>query len=74
MIPICTPAGGIPDVIQDESIGFLAKDFSEKGLREAILKCLSGIDKFDKTKLMELFSRKYSIEKCAQEYEVIYLS
>jgi glycosyltransferase involved in cell wall biosynthesis len=72
VIPVCTPAGGIPDVIKNEKIGFLSKDFTEEGLKLAILKCLNNIDSFEKKNLYEYFKSSFSIEKCSKEYETIY--
>ncbi len=37
MIPVCIPAGGISDVIKNETIGYLPKDFIEQGLYDATI-------------------------------------
>ncbi len=72
IIPVCTPAGGIPDVIKDETLGYLAKDFSEEGLREAVFKCIGNIEKFDRSNLVNNFVNCYSIEICAKKYITLY--
>lgn len=72
IVPVCTPAGGIPDVILDENYGYISNDFSEKGLYDAALKCLSNIDQFDRLNLINYFNSEFSIERCAKRYGIIY--
>lgn len=72
VIPVCTPAGGIPDVIKDKTIGYVSKDFTELGLYNAVINCLDGMDTFDRESLINYFNNNFSIEKCSKEYEAIY--
>lgn len=74
VIPVSTPAGGIPDVIINEMIGYLSKDFTEQGLYDATIKCLNNIVQFDRDKLKNYFNSNFSIERCAFEYKNIYNS
>lgn len=74
VIPVCTPAGGIPDVIKDETIGYISKDFTEQALYEAVIRCLDNMETFDRFFLKEYFEKNYSINKCADKYENIYHS
>ncbi len=71
-IPVCTPAGGIPDVIKNETIGYLSKDFTEQGLYEVTIKCLNKMDRFDRENLKDCFNSNFSINKCAKKYQIIY--
>ena len=71
-IPVCTPAGGIPDVIINESIGFLANGFGKDELYNAIIKCLDKMKLFNNDYLKKHFNQNFSIEKCANEYLLIY--
>lgn len=74
VIPICTPAGGIRDVIKDETIGFLSKDFTDNGLYQAVINCLNSMDTFNRSNLKKYFRENYSIEKCTNRYLKIYKS
>lgn len=73
-IPICTPAGGIPDVI-DDNIGFLSPDFSKKSFKNTILFAIQTpknkiIDMEEKCKLA--YKNKYKIETTANNYMNVY--
>ncbi len=72
VIPVCTPAGGIPDVIKNETTGYLSKDFTEQGLYDATIKCINNMDQFDRENLKNFFITNFSIEKCAKKYLEIY--
>lgn len=72
VIPVCTPAGGIPNVIKDESIGYVSDDFTEEGLYGAVVKCLNKIETFDRINLKKYYNLNFSMVKCAKEYEGIY--
>ena len=71
-VPVCTPAGGMPDVIFDESIGYISKDFSEKSYSSTLMRCLDNIESFDKRNLIKHFEDNFSIAKCANKYERVY--
>jgi glycosyltransferase involved in cell wall biosynthesis len=73
LISVCTPAGGITDVILDESVGYLSKDFSEEGLFEALKKCHSKIREYDRSHIIDFYNSHFSIELCAKNYLNIYL-
>lgn len=72
VIPVCTPAGGIPDVIIDETLGFLSEDFTEQGLYNAIIRCVYNMDMLNCKNIENYFNEHFSIQKCANEYQVIY--
>lgn len=74
IVPVCTPAGGIPDVIKDESIGYVSSDFTEEEFHNSIVKCLYNIESFDRSNLIKYFIDRYSIETCAEKYEIVYSS
>lgn len=72
VVPICTPAGGIPDVIKSENLGYMSKDFTEQGFYEAIIKCMNNFNSFDSKNLITYYKENFSMEKCAKDYELIY--
>lgn len=74
IIPVCTPAGGIPDVINDETLGYVSNDFTERGLINAVLKCIKNMETFDRSNLKNYYNTNFSMEKCANKYKSVYLS
>ena len=67
-IPICTPAGGIPDVIKDRTIGFLSPSMDEEDFYRTIIDALQGFESFNKEKLIEYFQNNYSMDHCSNQY------
>jgi glycosyltransferase involved in cell wall biosynthesis len=73
-IPICTPAGGIIDIISDD-IGFLSSDCREKAYYNSIKMYLETPE--EKLRLLQknaknLFHQKYDIKITAKKYKNIY--
>lgn len=68
--PICTPAGGIPDIIQDGETGYLSKDFS----KEAYLKALHAFiaQPLDRERLIRHYLDHYTMDICADRYLNLY--
>lgn len=68
---ISTPAGGIPDMVEDGINGFLARDFTKDALLEAINNFLNcnqeQVDKIKKNNIKK-FNENYTIEICAKNY------
>jgi glycosyltransferase involved in cell wall biosynthesis len=74
VIPVCTPVGGIVNVITKD-IGFLSDDLS----KDAYLKALElyfNTSESDKMRLQdngkELYNKKFSIAACASAYDNLY--
>ena len=68
--PICTPAGGVVDVLKDEKWGVLSKGMSSE-------KYIEAVDHANKIKpnrdaLISLYRNRYMMEKCAKEYLNLY--
>ncbi len=76
LIPICTPVGGVVEMIDDGKTGFLSHDLSVESYVEAIERFLL-LTKEEMTMMKQSCkesSQQYSIELCAHKYEQIYLS
>ena len=75
-IPICTPAGGIKDMINDGENGILATGFSQSDIMQAIERflLLSESDKIIMRKNSQASFVKYTIDTCTKKYENLMLS
>ena len=75
-IPICTPVGGIKDMIVDGINGILAKGCSQTDIEEAILMFLNMTEKAKnamREASLESYE-KYSMERCAMNYLELFKS
>jgi glycosyltransferase involved in cell wall biosynthesis len=70
--PVCTPVGGIPDVIVNEEYGILSSDISVDAYSKAILQALEKVTY--KKDIKNLYQQKYSIKLCAEKYRGIFNS
>lgn len=73
-VPICTPVGGIPDVIKDGFTGYLSDDVSEESYYKSVQRFLNNPGAIDEKVLQNHFNRNYSIEKCASEHVSLYIN
>ncbi len=73
-IPICTPVGGIINVVKDGDNGFLAADLSEEALYD-VLKSFLQMKKVEleamRRKAIESY-KPYSMVECAEKYEKLF--
>lgn len=72
VIPICTPAGGIKDVIRNAQNGFMAKEVSDEAFYYAVKQALDEKDKISRDAIIKEYSEKYSVEVCARHYLNVY--
>ena len=73
-IPICSPVGGIPDVIKDGENGILSKSSSLEDYYYAVMRFIS-MSKQERDKMCRLAStsfQKYDIENSAKHYLDLY--
>lgn len=68
--PICTPAGGIPDVIEEGVTGYLAEDGSLTSYLSAVHRFLEC--RLDSETLKKHFANHFSMQACAEKYVEIY--
>jgi glycosyltransferase involved in cell wall biosynthesis len=71
-IPVCTPVGGIKEMIADGKTGFLSDSLSEDDYYDTIIRSLNEKDKIDKKDLTDAFKANYHINVCAKNYLDIY--
>ena len=69
-IPICTPVGGIVDVVKDGENGFLASDLSEEAMYNVIKRFLkTPIEELSRIRINVLKSYlPYDMSECASNY------
>lgn len=72
VIPVCTPAGGIKDVIRDGENGFLAEGFDAGNLYDTVKRAMKMALAISKEEMTKEFSEKYSMETCADSYNKLY--
>ena len=74
-VPVCVPAGGIPSGCVHHQNGLLADEISEDALYNVMKEALEFSDeKYSEYReaSLKLFAEKFSMEKCAVEYEKLY--
>lgn len=73
-IPICTPAGGIPDVL-NSNVGFLSVDFSKLNFKKTIMSAMKTNENelsIMRKNSIELFNSNYKIEITGKKYIQLY--
>jgi len=76
-IPICTPAGGIKNMIENNFNGFISENLTENSLYKQIIAFLSlGLNKAEtiKRNCISSFEKKYSMDICSKNYLKLYKS
>lgn len=68
--PICTPVGGIPDVINNGTTGYLSEDVNFPSYLSAIHRFLDC--RLDSNVLKRYFENNFSIQACAEKYLKVY--
>lgn len=68
VIPICTPAGGILDVITQKKYGYVSNSFDLNDFYSSIKEAFNNENKINREQLKKYFYINYSITKCAEKY------
>jgi glycosyltransferase involved in cell wall biosynthesis len=66
--PVCTPVGGIKNIITDGVNGFLSEGTDGESYYRAVKKYIENKDSISKESLKAFFETNYTIEKCGDEY------
>lgn len=67
-VPVCTPVGGITEVVRHEVTGFLSDDVSEPAYYATMKNFMNNRDLIKKETLIQLFDNQYSIEISAKNH------
>jgi glycosyltransferase involved in cell wall biosynthesis len=71
-IPICTPVGGLLNMIEDGKTGYLSKSVAEDDYYFSILTYLANKEQIKKMDLIQYYYRRFSIEECVNKYLSVY--
>ena len=71
-VPICTPVGGMKDVIENKKTGYLAVDESEESYYNCVIEYLNNPYSIKRNYLIKYYQENFSIEKCVQEHINLY--
>lgn len=71
--PVCTPVGGIKNIIIDGVNGFLSEGTDGESYYQAVKKYIQNKNSISKENLKAFFEAHYTIEKCAGEYMKAFL-
>ena len=72
VIPVCTPAGGVVDVIRNGENGFLSKEIDDDMFYDSVCQALNNRQLINKENIINEFKSKYSMETCATRYYKVY--
>src|SRR5699024_8617098 len=76
-IPVCTPVGGTPEMVEELDRSLLAESINEDDYAQALKKALDipqGRHEEIKKRAISLFEKKYSMKYCAAKYLELYKS
>ena len=73
VIPICTPVGGIPNVVTDGVTGFLSKDCDYSSYLETVIRAIKLKKNINRDLLKEEYLKYFSMECCVSKYYNIYI-
>jgi glycosyltransferase involved in cell wall biosynthesis len=71
-VPICTPVGGLINIIENGKTGYLSKSVSENDYYHSIRSYLENIGQVKKTDLIQYYYNHFSIEACVKKYLSFY--
>ena len=72
-IPICTPVGGIPSIINSSKFGFLAEGCDNKFIKKAIIDFLTSESISEiRSNIMEKYKLNYTIAISTKSHDMLY--
>lgn len=72
VIPICTPAGGIKDVLRNGENGYIGSEVSDEAFYKAVKQALSDSGNVTRESIILEYRNRYSMEICAEKYMQVY--
>lgn len=71
-LPICTPVGGLINIIKNGENGYLSASVSEQDYYEVVNHYIENKDKINKTDLIRFYKNHFSIEECVNKHVILY--
>lgn len=71
-IPICTPVGGLINIIKNGETGYISKSVSEDDYYISVRSYLENKDQIKKTEMIRYYNSRFSIEECVKKYVYLY--
>lgn len=71
-IPVCTPVGGIVNLVENGVNGFISKSTSEEDYFSSLVQFIRDHNKINRENLRKIFASNYSIQRCAKLYLGLY--
>ncbi|HBC78662.1 MAG TPA: glycosyl transferase, partial [Bacteroidales bacterium] len=71
-IPVCTPVGGIVDLIDNGITGFISSSTREEDYIDALKQFIRDKELINRGKLVDVYEEGFSIEKCTERYMKFY--
>lgn len=71
-VPVCTPAGGIKNVIRNGENGFIANGFESADLYDSIKEALQDDTTINRDAIIREYEKEYSMKICAEKYYQVY--
>ena len=72
VIPVCTPAGGIKDVLRNGENGYMGNEVTDEAFYTAIKQALFERGKISANTIIHEYMEKYSMDVCAGKYMEVY--
>lgn len=72
VVPVCTPAGGIVDVIEDGKNGYCSPSFGDEDFCQTIKRAVDGRGSLSKALIEKEYEENYSMKVCAGKYYGVY--
>lgn len=67
-IPVCTPAGGIADVLKNGDNGFMASTFEYDDFYSTVKQAIKDKKNIDRNKIIAEYKSNYSMKICSDKY------
>lgn len=72
VVPVCTPAGGVVDVIEDGQNGYCSPSFDDEDFYQTIRRALDELGKLSRSLIKKDYEDNYSMKVCAKKYYDVY--
>lgn len=73
VVPICTPAGGIKDVLRDGENGYMTSTFDDEEFYQKVKQAIAERGRITKDALMNEYQAQYTMKVCADKYYNAYI-